>query len=274
MTASPSVAILMYHSIASAATPEFADFVVAPSVFADQMAELAAAGCHTVTMAELAKARADGRALPPDTVVLTFDDGFLDFAETALPVLESHGFTATLYVTTRYVGGRSLWLAPDGEADRPMIGWDDLVAVAAAGIEIGAHTDSHPQLDLVDPRALARELTVPKVTLEDRLGIPVTSMAYPFGYASGRVRAMTAQLRYTNACIVSDLVSQGSDDPYAVPRLTVTGAHSGLDVLAMTTATSGWPDRAKAGLRRQASRALRTARLKKPESAAYSRSLR
>lgn len=274
MTPSNGVAVLMYHSVADSATPEFADFVVEPDVFARQMTALAEAGCTTATMSDLARARSEGRTLPAGTVVLTFDDGFLDFASTALPVLRSHGFTATLYVTTRYVGGRSLWLRPEGEADRPMIGWADLAAVVDAGVEIGAHTDTHPQLDLVQPTVLARELTVPKVTLEDRLGVPVTSLAYPFGYASRRVRAMAAQLGYTNACVVSDLVSRSGDDPYAVPRVTVTGAHTGSQVVALSTATSTWQERRKADLRRAASRTLRTARLKKPESASYSRSLR
>ena len=274
MTPDNDVAVLMYHSVADSATPEFTDFVVAPQTFADQMAALADAGCTTATMSDLAQARAEERGLPAGTVVLTFDDGFLDFAHTALPVLQSHGFTATLYVTTRYVGGRSLWLRPEGEADRPMIGWADLAAVVDAGVEIGAHTHTHPQLDLVHPVVLARELTVPKVTLEDRLGVAVTSVAYPFGYASRRVRSMTAQLGYTNACIVSDLASRAGDDPYAVPRLTVTGAHTGSQVAAMSTATSGWPQRRKADLRRGASRTLRTAGLKKPESASYSRALR
>lgn len=274
MTSSSDVAVLMYHSVATSSTPAFSDFVVSPERFETQIQALAAAGFTSITMSHLAAARAAGVALPAKTVALTFDDGFLDFAENALPILQAHDFTATLYMTTRFIGGRSRWLAPEGEADRPMLSWADLETLAAGGVEIGAHSDTHPQLDLLAPQVLARELMVPKVTLEDRLGVPVTSMAYPFGYSTREVRQMTDHLGYTNGCVVSDVVSSGDDHPYSIPRLTVTGGHSAADVVAMSGRASTRQERTKALLRHHASRGLRRAGLKKRESAALSRSLR
>lgn len=271
---SKATPVLMYHSIAEHASPQFADFVVPPARFAEQMRALSGAGYRTMTMSGLSRLRQAGGAPAERTVVLTFDDGFLDFAQQALPVLAELGFTATLYVSTRFVGGRSRWLAPDGEPDRQMLRWSDLESVVAHGVEIGAHSDTHPQLDLLDERVLARELVVPKVMLEDRLGVPVASLAYPFGYADARVRDMTAQLGYDNACIVSDLVSAGTESRYAVPRLTVTGRQSGADLIAQAAAAPQWRDTVMAAARRQASRTLRRAGRKKAESAAYSRALR
>lgn len=273
MTSRSDVAVLMYHSVAPHSTPAFSDFVVAPEQFEAQICALAAAGFTTITMSDLATARAAGHELPPRTVALTFDDGFLDFAEAALPILQAHSFTATLYMTTRFIGGSSRWLAPEGEANRRMLSWADLEAVAEAGVEIGAHSDTHPQLDLVSPQVLARELMVPKVTLEDRLGMPVSSMAYPFGYSTRHVRAMTAHLGYSNGCAVSDVVSTDEDHLYSIPRLTVTGDHSGSDVVRMSGRSSTRTERTKAGLRHHASHTLRRAGLKKRESAAYSRSM-
>ncbi len=270
----PAVPILMYHSIAESSTPEFRDYVVPPGVFEAQIQALVESGWQTITMTALAQRLAAGQALPAQTVLLTFDDGFQDFAEAALPVLQRYGCTATLYVTTRFVGGRSRWLAPEGEAGRPMLSWSDLAHVQAAGVEIGAHSETHPQLDLLSPTVLARELTVPKVALEDSLGAPVTSLAYPFGYATARVRQMSAQLGYTNACIVGDLIADGSEDPFAVPRLTVTRELEPSELVARVGRPSKVADRLQSAARRASSLGLRRMGLKKPESAAISRAMR
>ncbi|MEO8095903.1 MAG: polysaccharide deacetylase family protein [Pseudolysinimonas sp.] len=274
MTSSSDIAVLMYHSVATDSTPAFNDFVVSPERFSAQICALADAGFTTVTMSDLAAARASNHVLPARTVALTFDDGFLDFAETALPILQSHHFTATLYMTTRFIGGSSRWLAPEGEADRRMLSWADLETLVAGGVEVGAHSDTHPQLDLVTPQVLARELMVPKVTLEDRLGVPVNSMAYPFGYSTRQVRRMTAHLGYTNGCVVSDLVSAGEDHLYSIPRLTVTDNHSGSDVVCMSGRSSTRRERTNSQLRHYASLGLRRAGVKKKESAVFSRSMR
>lgn len=273
MMTSCDAAILMYHSVAKRSSPGFRDFVVSPDRFSSQIAALASAGFTTLTVSDLVDARASNTELPPQTVVITFDDGFLDFIESAFPVLQTHGFTATLYMTTRYIGGRSQWLAPEGEAERRMLDWNDLQAVAAGGVEIGAHSDTHPQLDLVSPQVLARELTVPKVTLEDGLGMAVKSMAYPFGYSSRKVQEMTAHLGYSSACVVSDVVSSAADGIYSLPRLTVTGEHTGSDVVRMSGGTSTVTDRTEAFLRHNASYVLRRSGLKKKESSSFSRSL-
>ncbi len=267
------VPILMYHSISDAGTPGFSDFVVSPERFDEHLGALREAGFVGITMAELAAARRGEGELPRGAVAITFDDGFKDFVDSAVPALERHMFTSTLYVTTRYVGGRSRWLVEEEETGRPMLEWSDLTGIVAAGHEIGAHSETHPQLDLLSDTALARELTVPKRDLEDHLGTAVTSMAYPFGYATKRVRAMTAHLGYDNACVVSDLVSF-QEDQFSVPRLTVTPDLTAADVVDLAASRSDGRARAVSSARRQTSRVLRRAGLKKRSSARYSRSLR
>lgn len=221
------VPILMYHSIGASTTPSYRRFAVDPAMFAQHLDFLAGAGYQTLTMSELADLRrkAAGPArLPARTVVLTFDDGFADFYTEALPALRRHGFTATLYVITGYVGGRSEWLAADGEGDRPILSWSQLREIAASGIECAAHSDTHPQLDALPTGLLRRELSRPKRVLEDRLQHAVRTFAYPFGYYSRRVRHLVEEAGYRSACTVHDLVATARDDLFAVPRLTVDGA--------------------------------------------------
>jgi peptidoglycan/xylan/chitin deacetylase (PgdA/CDA1 family) len=152
--------------------------------------------------------------------VITFDDGYADFHESALPVLERFGFAATLFVTTG-------WLTDAGPhaAGRPLdrtLSWSQTREAAAHGIEIGAHSHSHPQLDQLPGGALYDELTRSRSLIEDRLGVQVRVMAYPYGYSSARVRRTVLRTGYRRACAVANEIAvPDRHDRLALPRLTV-----------------------------------------------------
>src|SRR5690349_15268417 len=102
------IPILMYHSIAVEAKPKFREFAVAPALFERQMAYLSEQGYTAMTVSQFVYICAHKEErLPDKPVVITFDDAFLDFYTTALPILKRYGFSATLYVPTAYVGGTS-----------------------------------------------------------------------------------------------------------------------------------------------------------------------
>ena len=186
----PRVPVLMYHEIAPASETS-SRLAVTPEAFAEQIAYLHNAGFETVTAARLAEIMA-GQAewlpgrLPNRVVVLTFDDGFEDFHRRALPVLDEYGFTATVFVTSGWVQDAG----PHAAGRRPgrMLSWSQIAEISQAGIEIGAHSWQHPQLDQLRGGVLHEELYASKAHLEDRLGGPVPGLAYPFGYSSARVR--------------------------------------------------------------------------------------
>lgn len=214
------VPILMYHEIAepSETTSRLA---VRPTDFAAQLAHLHAEGFVTITASALAAAFAgDTRELPERAVVLTFDDGFADFHTNALPLLQEHGFTATLFVTTG-------WIADAGHSPRPrpgrMLTWRQIHDTAAKGVEIGAHSHTHPQLDQLSNEQLSQELRTSKALLEERMGdlMPELGLAYPFGYSSARVRRAAQAAGYKYACAVGNALSSPAPDLFALPRLTV-----------------------------------------------------
>jgi peptidoglycan/xylan/chitin deacetylase (PgdA/CDA1 family) len=217
------IPILMYHSIADHAAPKFRPFVVSPALFADHMAYLRRAGYTSLTVTQFVNAREQLERMGERIVVITFDDGFADFYSAALPVLKDCGFIATLYVATAFVGGTSNWLWREGEDQRPMLTWEQLAEISARGIECGAHSQRHPQLDLLAPATAQEEIVGSKRILEDRLGKAVLSFAYPFGYHNAAVRRQVRAAGYTSACAVAYRMSSMTDDPFMLGRLLIDG---------------------------------------------------
>ena len=207
------VPVLMYHEIADVtATPS--GLAVAPGVFADQLAYLHDAGFTAVTAGALANIVAGGGgALPERPVVLTFDDGYGDFYSKALPLLKQYGHTATVFQTSGWVGTHF--------GPRSMLNWTELAEIAEAGIEIGAHSHEHPELDRLSSAKLRDELDGPKRMLEDKLGLAVPGLAYPFGLWNGKARRAAREAGYTYALAIGNAIAKSGSDPFILPRLTV-----------------------------------------------------
>ena len=103
-----------------------------------------------------------------------------------------------------------------------MLSWDQIAELQQRGIECGAHTHTHPELDMLSVQAAYEEIAYSKALVEDRLGVPVTSFAYPFGYYSAQTRQLVQQAGFTAACAVWLEMSSATDDLFALRRLIVT----------------------------------------------------
>ena len=213
------VPVLMYHSVTETPPRSTRRLSVHPDAFAAQLGLLRRLGFTTPTFGEYAAAVSAGRPLPERSVVLTFDDGYADFHDNALPLLSSHGFTATVFVTTGWLQDAGRHAA--GEPLDRMLSWKAVRWLAEAGIEIGAHSHSHAQLDQLSAAALRDELSCSKAQLESEIGRPVQSLAYPFGYSSARVREEVAASGYRFAAAVANRVDGRRPDALALSRLTV-----------------------------------------------------
>jgi peptidoglycan/xylan/chitin deacetylase (PgdA/CDA1 family) len=219
------VPTLMYHSIGGSDR-----LAVRPDVFAENLAYLREHRFTPISLTVLARwvdERARGRAeirLPDRPVLITFDDGYGDAHEHALPILSRYGFPAAVFVTTGWLRG------PGTRAvNRPpgrMLTWTQVRELAEHGIEIGAHSHSHAQLDQLSDADLRDELSRSRGLLEDRLGRSVTTMAYPYGYSSARVRRAVRAAGYAAACAVANRTVDVDADILALPRLTVRASTS------------------------------------------------
>src|SRR5262249_30978215 len=151
-----------------------------PDRFAQQLRYLRDSGFRTVSLGEWRRAKDTWTPLPGRCVMLTFDDGFRDFASNAWPLLRRYGFDATLFVPTAYVGSANVWHASYGESP-PLLTWDQLRTIRGEGVVIGSHSVTHPMMTALTPNEIVREAARSRTTLERELGAPVTSLAYPHG---------------------------------------------------------------------------------------------
>jgi peptidoglycan/xylan/chitin deacetylase (PgdA/CDA1 family) len=211
------VPILMYHAVAADPNDATRALSVTPQAFAEQMAVIADQGLTPVNTADLAARWRSGRPLPERPVLITFDDGYEGVHRHALPVLAKHGFAATLFVSTGWIRGPY----DIGGALDTMLDWDQVRELAAAGVEIGGHSHSHPQLDQLPDKALRTELIHCKEIVTDQLGTVPASFAYPYGYSSRRVRQAVRETGYAQALAVGNGLARRSQGPYALRRVTV-----------------------------------------------------
>lgn len=176
-------AILTWHSIDAGGSV----ISTAPEVFRRQIEWLAASGLPVAPLARAAR--------EPGLVALTFDDGFANFVEHAAPLLARHRLPATVFLVSGYSGRDNGWPGQSSAVPTlPLLGWDDARSIQRAGIELGAHTHSHPRLPQLSPGEVQRELERSRREIEDRTGAAVRALAYPYGASSPAVRRQAAAL--------------------------------------------------------------------------------
>ena len=186
---------LNYHGVGEQVAEDPHGLVVGAGVFEGHVAGLAGEGRRLVGMTDLWRRVQAGRAAAEGHGAITIDDGLARTLECAMPVLDRLGATMTAYIPTGLIGGPHPHLPGARIADR-----SQLLEAAATGIEIGAHSVTHPRLSELPYEEALEEMRRSKADLEDLLGREVTSMAYPFGrYTRETIRAAEAA-GYECAC--------------------------------------------------------------------------
>jgi peptidoglycan/xylan/chitin deacetylase (PgdA/CDA1 family) len=154
-------------------------------------------------------------------VVLTFDDGFASVYTRAFPILARYGFPATVFLVSGYCGKRNDWAGQPTCVPRlPLLTWEEVAELDRHGIEIGAHTHTHPRLDHLPPAEAEREIAGSKAAIEEQLGHAIELFAYPYGRYDGATRAAVGRA-YTGACTTRLGRVAGRSDPLAVERVDV-----------------------------------------------------
>ena len=311
-----SLTILAYHRVLplqESLLYPFQSMVMPRDLFEQQISHLR----QHYTMLTLAEAveRLRMRDLSPRAVAITFDDGYRDNFEVALPILKKYGIPATFFVVTGALGGKTrlLWdevvtrvrqlkdsgawdqilrepLSPwmheklrslasgesaetvgerivrdmnrvslhDREAglaalrratpgeskysDPPLMSWDELREMRRAGMLVGAHTESHPFLDELDPETARREIQDSIRTLNERLGEPITLFSYPRGRFKENVKGLLQEAGI-EAAVTTDLGRNSpGGDPYELRRFDAgyCRIHAGPDTVLLDVEIQGW----------------------------------
>jgi peptidoglycan/xylan/chitin deacetylase (PgdA/CDA1 family) len=232
--------VLMYHSIAVNALPSFAKLTVSPTLFEEHLAALRERSIDVIPFSQVPAALAEGRR----AVAITIDDGLADAADRAAPALLSQGLPATLFVPTAFVGASASWLHGN-DGHRPMLSWSAISELARAGFEIGSHGKFHLAADVNARKLILDDALASKTELEQKVGKPVLSFAYPFGYYSRQARQAVREVGFAQACAVKDLPARAGDDQWTLPRLHVGNGTSPESLLSMinwqpATVTRRW----------------------------------
>jgi len=218
-----SLPILMYHRVADSGPPALDRYRITPAALEEQLRYLRDAGYVGVTLQAWHAAMTARRPLPGRAILLTFDDGYLDFSTHAWPLLQQYGFSATMFLVADRIGGVSEWDAAHGEP-APLMGWPDILKLQAEGIEFGSHSCTHPPLTALSPEHVTLEAARARAILTRGLRRPVTAFAYPYGDQDAVVRHLTGACGYTYGLTCDSRLSSLTDDPLALPRLEITGA--------------------------------------------------
>jgi peptidoglycan/xylan/chitin deacetylase (PgdA/CDA1 family) len=230
----PGTPILMYHEVGPhRGGSKLNHWRVLPEDFARQLAHLARRGYRGVALRDLLDVpSADGKR-----AVLTFDDGYAGVLASALPLLGTHGFSATVFVVSGKLGGVNDW---DGETPGDaLLSADGVRALHAAGIEIGSHGTTHRALPELSDADLAAEVAGSKTALEAVIGAPVVSFCYPYGAFDDRSVEAVRAAGYRAATVIRGGIPPDLSDPFRLKRVAVRGTNTLTDFsLALTRGRS------------------------------------
>lgn len=208
-----TVEILMYHSISDQGG---ATSIPVP-VFLAQMQAIAASGIRVISLDELLAERRGEIRLPDRTLILTFDDGYLDFFQQAWPVIHAHGWPVTVYLPTNYVGGHEAW---QGHAmpPRPLMSWEQITQLADQGVTFGGHSHIHPDLSALDAKEIMSELTRGRDEISDHTGHVPVHFAPPYGRSNAMVQTAIKAV-YETSCGTRLASARSTDDVFDLPRI-------------------------------------------------------
>jgi peptidoglycan/xylan/chitin deacetylase (PgdA/CDA1 family) len=247
------IAIFALHEVAKAR----GDMAVSPQRFREQVEALLQDGYRCVSLPELQVILGQKAPLSQPSFALTFDDGYRSVYREALAILEEFELPATLFLTVGFLDGRVAppWHSTDralleeyrAQSDRfRPLDWTEARKLAEHPlIHVGSHSMEHFMMGLLDDAALRREFLDSRALLEDRLGVPITAFAYPYGVRhyraySERTEEMLRSCGYQSSFTSEINRARVGTGPYLVPRISLVDTDTGRDAQAKAAGCYDW----------------------------------
>jgi len=219
-----AVPVLMYHSISNPDNrflhPYF-ETCTSSKVFEEHMKYLFENGYSSIGFDELHCVLKNGTN-EGKYVVLTFDDGYMDFCDTAFPILDKYAFKATVFLATGLMGKRR-----ENITGKDIMDWNDARQLQDKGIVFGSHTMNHLKLSRLPLEELEIEIGESKKEIESRLGGSPAFFSYPYAFPEENVDFLGKYFEILERCgyrigvtTVIGRVGKG-DNPLALKRLPI-----------------------------------------------------
>lgn len=222
------IPIITYHQISHTQPSEDPErMAISPQRFAAQMGYLKQQGYQTLNLDQLIKT-------PPSAkkqIVITFDDGFADNYQNAFPILQQHGFCATLFLVSSQIDHYSRWT----KKPYKMLTWTQIHEMQKYNIHFQSHTQNHVNLAQIPNTQAITELRDSKQQIQEQLGQSVKHLAYPYGCYHADTLALVEQTGYKRAYASSMANNQALEQA----RFNLYGKDKDF---SFRLQTSGWGD--------------------------------
>jgi peptidoglycan/xylan/chitin deacetylase (PgdA/CDA1 family) len=217
--------ILMYHAIGSS-HEEVSPYIMPADRFARQMTWLRKMGYRPIPLKEFLACRQDHHLVPVGSVIITFDDGYIDNYTHAYPVLREQNIPATIFLVSGYIGLKNKWDGQNQLVDRQLLSWSQIQEMLEQGVEFGAHTCTHPLLTAIPSATAEEEITLSRRQLQKTLGESVDLFAYPYGEFDPSIQSMVQQAGFAAACSVDAGLNTLITPVFSLRRTEIWGTDS------------------------------------------------
>lgn len=218
------VPVLMYHAFAENGEHP-SRFVVTVRQFERQLAALKRFGYRVLSLREFLELRRQHQLPPERSVIITFDDGYRDNLHVAA-LLRRYESPAVIFLVTAHIGCSNRWDRTGSLARRPLLSWDQIRELAADGVEVGAHSKTHPVLTSLPAQRVEEELVDSKLAVEAAVDAPVAAFAYPYGEYDPTLYSVLSRAGFEMAFTVDEGLNSPGTPLYALRRIEIPGTTS------------------------------------------------
>jgi peptidoglycan/xylan/chitin deacetylase (PgdA/CDA1 family) len=212
----------MYHKVGQPVhSPQDTFLNVPAESFRRQMCLMLRLGYRPRTFHEVVEALIQGKSLPARSFAVTFDDGYACVGDYAAPVLQELQVPATVFVVSGAAGQTNAWDEVNQLPVLPLMGWERLRSLHAAGWEIGGHTRTHPHLNAISEADALANIREGKEETEAQLGCALTTFCYPFGHYNAQTPALVREAGFLGACTTKSGIASARHDPFLLPRVKI-----------------------------------------------------
>ncbi len=215
------VPILVFHKIGPVPPDShFPRNYVRAEQFDALLGSLRRAGYHGISFDQYLAHRRGTGTLPRKPILLTFDDGYQSNGDVAVPILEKHGYTATIFVVPGRLGASNEWDAE--EFQEQLLSVEGIRDLQARGFHFASHTMTHVRLTTATPEVALRELRDSREALEALLGKPVRTICYPWAQHDATVQQLAREAGYECGVGIRRRLNRDDTNVMALHRIPVT----------------------------------------------------